>query len=178
MYLYATMFETLKLDDGFPYNGNQKVLHYSEERKIEDLKYDIENSNKSDSDKKQMWKEGLDLIEEIKNQNPHPAKVFAPYPGCFWDTDVYWLHWELDKTFIISRLTSAYKIPMTEDSFDENIQMKYAEKNVKFLNQYYSTDEIISVLRKTKEATNPDVYQYLSDKYNLKNFKSHNWWEI
>ncbi len=171
------MFQSLGLDSGFPYNGNQKRLHYSEDRMLKDIKWKVKKHGKSKVEKREIYKRELLRLEEIKNQNPHPAKVFAPFPCCFWDTDVYWLHWEFNKSLIIPRMTMAYSISIDEDCLDEKVQRKYAQKNADFIEMYYSIKDIESTLRKTREVTDPLVYQLFAKKYNLKNFESYHWWE-
>ncbi|MCY3998721.1 MAG: hypothetical protein OXE55_05130 [Flavobacteriaceae bacterium] len=71
------MFQSLGLGTGFPYNGNQKRLHYSEDRMLEDIKWKVKKHGKSKVEKRKIYKRELLRLEKIKNQNPHPAKVFG-----------------------------------------------------------------------------------------------------
>ncbi len=171
------MFDNLALDDGFPYNINQKRLHYSEEKRLQDIEWKVNKYAKTKEDESRIRSEESAKIKEIKSQVPHPAKVFANLAGIFWDTDVYWLHWEWSKNLIIPRMTRAYNFFPNESSFDEKVRLKCAEKKVEFMEEYYSIEDIESVLRNTGEFVDPLVYEVLSKKYHLKNFKSHNWCE-
>ncbi|MCY4160908.1 MAG: hypothetical protein OXE77_03485 [Flavobacteriaceae bacterium] len=172
------MFDNLALDDGFPYNINQKRLHYSEEKRLQDIEWKVNKYAKTKEDESRIRSEELAKIKEIKSQIPHPAKVFAHVPCIFWDIDVYWLHWDWSKSLIIPRMTNAYGPSLSEDSFDERVRTKYAKKSVEFLEDFYAIEDIEPILRKTGEIVNPLAYKILSKKYKLKNFISHNWCEV
>ena len=149
------MCNTLIMDfpiyDSFPHNENQKLLHLSEKRYLENIEEVVRYSNKSPKEKKIYRDTLLAKVHEIKAQNPHPAKVLSPYPHYFWDCDVYWLHWDWDKDLIIPRMLG--------------IDL---DKEIEILESIYTKEEIIDTMQKTCEVLIPGKFEFLSNRYGVK----------
>ncbi|WP_439648014.1 DUF6922 domain-containing protein [Belliella calami] len=83
------------------------------------------------------------------------AELFPKY--LFWDMDTNKLSVKKDKALIIPRALFA----TTKNSFEEDIQK---------LENLYSHEVIVSILRNTKELISNEVCTLVSDRYNTKPF--------
>ena len=137
--------------DSFPYNENQKYLHVPEKQYLENIEAKVRYSGKSEEGKKKYRNVLLVKVQKIKDQNPHPAKVLAPYPHYFWDCDVYWMHWNWHKDLIIPRMLG--------------IDL---DKEIEVLESIYSKEKIVDTMRKTREHVSPDKFEFLSKRYGIK----------
>ncbi|MCY4161769.1 MAG: hypothetical protein OXC92_10510 [Flavobacteriaceae bacterium] len=127
------------MNDSFPYNETQRLLHLPEEMVLRNIKHKVKRLAKNPKDEKELYQRELDFLEEIKNQNPHPKEIFKDNPVCFWDTDVYWLHWKKNKLIIIERAFRCMR--------HRNLSLKGAVlKTLSILEQFYSPEEIMDVI--------------------------------
>lgn len=140
-----------KINDKFPYNGNQAWLHVSEEDYLNNLKGNLIASGFTGRKKEDLRKKQLRKVREIKEQDPHPAKVLAYYPGFFWDYDLYWCHWKWDRKLIIPRMLQVYE-----------------EEHIQLLEKFYTKKEIIDIMRQTREFVPYDTYSKLGERYGVK----------
>ena len=127
----------MKLNKTFPYNENQRILHIPESMMIDNMKLKAKYEAENPEHEKELFKENLAFLEEIKNQAPHPKEVYASCPSCFWDCDVYWLHWQRNKPTIIER---------TVRNFHFNGNIHGAEAMLKILallERFYAKEEIL-----------------------------------
>ncbi|MBJ7880967.1 DUF6922 domain-containing protein [Gelidibacter salicanalis] len=83
------------------------------------------------------------------------SKVFPKY--VFWDMDSSKLSLKRDKVIIIPRALYA----TTKDSF---------LKDIKLLEEYYSKNEIVEILKDTKENISNEVCELVSNRYGTKPF--------
>ena len=93
----------MKYYETYPYNEYQKQFHLTEEYVLDKMRRQAKYEATTLEEEEEIYQKKLAFIEEIKKQDP-PAKVFAKSPVCFWDTDVYWLHWQKNKLTIIERV--------------------------------------------------------------------------
>ena len=90
-------------------------------------------------------------MEEVVNiANEFPKHLF-------WDMDATKLSLKRDKAVIIPRALYA----TTLRTFDKDIQR---------LEKFYSSDEIISILRNTKERISNEVCKLVAERYNAEPF--------
>ena len=123
----------------YPYNEYQKQFHLTEEYVLDKMRRQAKYEATTLEEEEEIYQKKLAFIEEIKNQDPHPAKVFAKSPVCFWDTDVYWLHWQKNKLTIIERVIRFFLHGKV--SYEEKIQ-----KDLALLEQFYTEEEILDVV--------------------------------
>lgn len=140
----------MKQYNTFPYNENQKMLHLTEDRYIANLEGIIKHFAHTKEDKEKLRKELFEEIEKIKKQDPHPAEVLADFQGCFWDRDLYWMHWDSDKHIIIPRM----------------MVMEF-EKSIEVLEKFYKREEILNVLKETRENIPEQTYKFISKRYDI-----------
>lgn len=145
----------MKQYDTFPYNENQRKLHIPEERFLENVKSSIKYFVDTKKERNALRKKTLDEIKEIKKQDPHPAEILADFPCCFWDTDLYWIHWDKNKNFIIPRML-----------------VMELEKAIVVLEKFYTKEEILTALKKTRENMPDETFEFISKRYNM-NFTRH-----
>ena len=129
----------MKCAETYPYNDHQKYLHLTKEYVLNKMRREAKYEASTPEEEEEIYQRKLAFIEEIKNQDPHPTKVFANSPGCFWDTDVYWLHWQKNKSTIIERVLRFFSHGKV--SYEEQIKMDLA-----LLEQFYTEEEILDVV--------------------------------
>lgn len=139
-----------KLYDSFPYNENQRQLHIPEKYYVRNVKKSIQYFSNSKKERDALRKKTLNEIKEIKKQNPHPAEVLADFQGCFWDTDLYWCHWDFDKHLIIPRML-----------------VMSLESAIVVLEKFYTKDEILETLRTTRENMPSESFEFVAKRYNM-----------
>lgn len=137
--------------DSFPYNENQRILHVPEKKYLENIDDQVRYADTSETGKRELKKVLLAKVQEIKDQNPHPAKVLAPFPHYFWDYDVYWMHWDWHKDLIIPRMLG--------------IDL---EKEIEVLESVYSKEEIMEIMKHTREVVALNKFEFLSNRYGVK----------
>lgn len=140
-----------KINDKFPYNGNQACLHVPEEDYLDNLKEKLISSGFTGEKKENLRKKLLEQVKEIKKQDPHPAKILAYYPGFFWDCDLYWIHWKWHRQMIIPRMLQIYE-----------------EEHIQLLEKFYTNKEIIDIMRQTREFMPYETYIKLGERYGVK----------
>ena len=159
----------MKLNKTFPYNENQRILHIPESMMIRNMKYEAVYEAKNPKHEKELYKKKLAFLEEIKNQDPHPKEIFASCPVCFWDCDVYWLHWQRNKSTIIERtIRNFYHGDMTGE--------ETMIKSLSLLEQFYTKEEI---LHEVGYSPDPNVriwmrkfiYKYYGKQSRISSFK-------
>ena len=94
----------MKLNESFPDNENQMILHVPQSMVLRNIRLQAKNPEHE----KQLYKEKLAFLEEIKNQDPHPKEIFAPCLACFWDVDVYWLHRKKTRVQLLNELSGIF----------------------------------------------------------------------
>ena len=140
----------MKIYDSFPYNDNQRRLHLTEDRYLENLESCVKYNAHTKKDKAELRKKLLVDMEQIKKQDPHPAEILADFQGFFWDTDLYWCHWEWDKHLIIARMLV--------------VQL---EKSIKVLEKFYTKEDILGVLKETRENMGDETFKFIGDYYGI-----------
>lgn len=136
--------------DSFPYNENQRQLHFTEDRYIENIDSSVKYFAKTKKEKDALRKKLLDRMEETKAQDPHPAEILADFPCCFWDTDLYWIHWDRNKNFIIPRMLEGI-----------------IEQSIVVLEKFYTKEEILNALTKTRENMSDETFEFIANRYNM-----------
>ena len=126
----------MRLNKTFPYNENQRILHIPESMMISNMKLKAKYEAKNPEHEKELYQKNLAFLEEIKNQDPHPKEVFARCPSCFWDCDVYWLHWQKNKNTIIERTIRNFY--HGDISAEESML-----RTLKLLERFYTREEIL-----------------------------------
>lgn len=139
-----------KINATFPYNGNQKRLHVPEKRYLEELEFKVRYSGFTGKKKKEFRDQLFAKVKEIKDQDPHPAKVLGYWPGFFWDYDLYWVHWKWHRQLIIPRMLQIYE-----------------EEHILLLEEYYTAEEIITTMKQTREFIFESTYPSLSRRYSV-----------
>lgn len=149
----GTVIDGVTINDSFPYNKNQETLHVSEKMVMKTIKSGVKDRAKNKEEEKKLLKEDLKKIEIIKNQDPHPAKVLGPFPYCFWDYDVYWMHWDWHKHLIIPRILK----------FD-------LDKAIEVLERFYTKEEIVNTVKSVGEVVSDRACEFLADRYGVERF--------
>lgn len=140
----------MKINKTFPYNENQRRLHLSEDKYLENIEDAVKYFAKTPKEKVELRKRLFTRMEVIKTQDPHPAEILAEFQGYFWDRDLYWMHWESSKGIIIARML------VTE-----------LEKTIEVLERFYEIEDILNVLKETGENIPDETYGFVSKRYNI-----------
>lgn len=148
----------MKHIEGYPYNDHQKYLHLSEAYVLNMMRAEAKQEASTPEEEEAIYQKKLAFIEEIKNQDPHPAKVFAKNPACFWDTDVYWLHWQKNKQTIIERVLRCF-------GHGDVSNAEQVKLDVALLEQFYTEKEILDAVGHSpdpflKEYVRKDIFNH------------------
>lgn len=140
----------MKKYDAFPHNENQRRLHLTEDRYLQNIDSAVKYYAHTKKEKADLRKKLLRDMEEIKKQDPHPADILSNFQGYFWDTDLYWVHWDWDKDLIIARM----------------LVIKL-EESMKVLEKFYKKEDILGVLKETREHMGDETFEFIGNYYGI-----------
>ena len=140
----------MKKYNSFPYNESQRRLHLTEDRYLQNINSIVKHFAHTKKEKEKLRKELFRRMNKIKKQNPHPAEILSDFQGCFWDRDLYWMHWDFDKHLIIPRML------VTE-----------LEESIKVLERFYKKETILEVLKETREHMGDDTFEFIGNYYDI-----------
>lgn len=160
---------TMKVYKQYPYNDFQKQFHIPEAVVRRNMRLQAKHQAKNPVHEETLYQEKLAFLEEIKNQDPHPAKVFDRNAGCFWDTDVYWLHWQKNKPTIIERVIRFFS--HGKGSYEEQFN-----KSLTLLDQFYTKEDILDVIGHTTNffidiETRKKIFRHYGAEQQIRTFK-------